>query len=100
MKTHSDDERLIDITVNQLRQLLVVTISSLLREQDPIKQTLVEREELVPRLMVASEFKVTDQTLDKWVDMTDFPKPIRIGGRWYFKRSELNTYIEKGGKNV
>ena len=79
MKTHSDDERLIDITVNQLRQLLVVTISSLLREQDPIKQTLVEREELVPRLMVASEFKVTGQTLDNWVDMTDFPKPKKIG---------------------
>jgi len=80
MKTHSDDERLIDITVNQLRQLLVVTISSLLREQNPIKQTLVEREELVPRLMVASEFKVTGQTLDNWVDMTDFPKPTKIGG--------------------
>ena len=38
MKTHSDDERLIDITVNQLRQLLVVTISSLLREQNPINK--------------------------------------------------------------
>lgn len=51
-------------------------------------------ETLVPATVVAAELGIVRRTLARWVDYPNlnFPKPIVIQGRWYFRRAELEAW--------
>lgn len=92
-------KRLIDMTQEELSQLLTLTISSFIGDLKKNNEHNHSDDELVPRLDVAREFTVTATSLDKWVRFTDFPKPIKIGRKLFFRRADLKNFIAKGGKN-
>jgi predicted DNA-binding transcriptional regulator AlpA len=97
----NNKKRLIDMTQDELSQLLTMTISSLigdLKKNDQMTNKKVN-EELVPRLLVAQEFSVSAVTIDKWVKYTDFPKPIKAGRKLFFRRKDLQNFISKGKSN-
>ena len=97
----NNNKRLIDMTQEELSRLLTLTISSLIEDLKKNDQHNSEtvNEELVPRLNVAREFSVTAVTIDKWVNYTDFPKPIKVGRKLFFRRIDLQQFILKGGKS-
>lgn len=41
------------------------------------------------------KFKISKQTLYDWMEKNNFPKPIKIGRRVYWKKNIIETYIEK-----
>lgn len=92
-------KRLIDMTQEELSRLLTMTISSFIGDFKKNNEKNNSNDELVPRLVVAREFSVTATSLDKWVRFTDFPKPIKIGRKLFFRRADLKNFIAKGGKN-
>ncbi|SFK28625.1 hypothetical protein SAMN05444581_105117 [Methylocapsa palsarum] len=49
---------------------------------------------LVPAAVVSAELGVVRRTLARWVDYPNlnFPKPLLIQGRWYFRRVELEAW--------
>jgi predicted DNA-binding transcriptional regulator AlpA len=93
------NKRLIDMTRDELLQLLTMTISSFIGDLKQNNENNNSKDELVPRLVVAREFSVTATSLDKWVRFTEFPKPIKIGRKLFFRRADLKNFIAKGGKN-
>ena len=97
----NNNKRLIDMTQEELSQLLTLTISSLIGDfkKNDQKSDKEVNDELVPRLTVALEFSVTAVTLDKWVKFTDFPKPIKAGRKLFFRRKDLQNFISKGKNN-
>jgi predicted DNA-binding transcriptional regulator AlpA len=50
--------------------------------------------ELVPAVMVAREFSTTRRTIGRWfvTPAMDFPQPVEIKKRLYFRRSELEAW--------
>lgn len=45
---------------------------------------------------VAEFFAVTRQTIWNWARKSDgFPQPVKIGGTARWKKSEIETYLEK-----
>ena len=97
----NNKKRLIDMTQDELSQLLIMTIKPLIGDfkKNDQKSDNEVKDELVPRLTVALEFSVTAVTLDKWVKFTDFPKPIRAGRKLFFRRGDLQKFIMKGGES-
>lgn len=57
------------------------------------------KDELVPRLDLAQELKISTVTLDKWVKYGQLPQPIKQGGRIYFRRSDLDNHFQNKGGN-
>jgi predicted DNA-binding transcriptional regulator AlpA len=53
-----------------------------------------------PELMTLSEvallFKVSTVTVYKWVNLKVLPPIVKIGGRCYFRSSQIKRIIEKG----
>jgi predicted DNA-binding transcriptional regulator AlpA len=92
-------KRLIDMTQEELSQLLTLTISYLLDDIKKNDEKEYFKDDLVPRLVVAQEFSVSAVTIDKWVKFTDFPKPIKAGRKLFFLREDLQNFISKGKKN-
>ena len=45
---------------------------------------------------VAQLFKVSKVTIYKWIDLKIIPPTIKIGGRCYFRTSQIMGMIEKG----
>ena len=43
-------------------------------------------------------FKVSRKTVDNWVRDGALPKPIKMGRRIFWKRSEIEAYIESQRK--
>lgn len=37
---------------------------------------------------------VSRSTLYRWMELTDFPKPVRLHGRVLWKSEEINAYID------
>jgi predicted DNA-binding transcriptional regulator AlpA len=95
----SNEKRLIDMTRDELIQLLTMTISSFIVDIKQNNENNYSNDELVPRLVVAQEFSVSAVTIDKWVRFTDFPKPIKAGRKLFFRRGDLQNFISKGQKN-
>jgi predicted DNA-binding transcriptional regulator AlpA len=50
--------------------------------------------ELVPAVTVASEFHTTRRTIGRWfvTPAMNFPQPISINSRLYFRRSEIEAW--------
>ncbi len=42
-----------------------------------------------------SKFKISKQTLYDWIKNNSFPKPFKIGRRIFWRKSEIEAYIEK-----
>jgi predicted DNA-binding transcriptional regulator AlpA len=95
----NNKKRLIDMTQDELSLLLTMTIQSLIGEFKKNDQNEKENDQLVPRLIVAQEYSVSAVTIDKWVQYTNFPKPIKIGRKLFFRRIDLQKFIGKGGKS-
>lgn len=99
LNMENNKKRPIDMTQEELSQLLTLTISSLLGETKR-NETEKTNDELVPRLEVAREFSVSAVTLDKWVKYTVFPKPIKVGRKLFFRRIDLQKFIFQKRKQL
>jgi predicted DNA-binding transcriptional regulator AlpA len=101
LEKNSQKSRLIfNLNVQELRHIIEGVLDAKLSETKKEEKRINHKKELVPRLDVAREFKISVVSLDKWVKYGLFPKPIKQGSRVYFRRSDLDIHIsKKGGQN-
>lgn len=95
----NDDVLIAYLKVKDLRELIKNELK-LLTNSIQSKQPDKTKNDLIPRKDLARFFAVSTVTLDKWVRYTDFPKPIKQGGRVYFLGEEIDNYIKaRKGRN-
>jgi predicted DNA-binding transcriptional regulator AlpA len=95
MKQKSENKRIGDLTIREYKNL----IANILANYQP-QSTKPDPDELVPRLDVAKEFKVSCITLDRWVRLEVFPSSIKVGGRLFFKRSQIDSFLTSKQKKL
>ncbi len=93
-----NDERLIvTLTVGELKDLITKAII-LERLKKPMssldKNTTEDPEILLTRFEVATLFKVSTVTLDKWKRAGLLPKPIKMAAKVYYLKKEILAIIE------
>lgn len=49
---------------------------------------------LIPIADVLALIPVSRSTLYLWMEKEDFPKPVRIGGRVFWKSDDIYAYID------
>jgi predicted DNA-binding transcriptional regulator AlpA len=47
---------------------------------------------------IVKNLGISRKTLDNWIEGGNFPKPIKIGRRIFWKESEIDKFIEKNRK--
>lgn len=60
-------------------------------------------EDLIPAAQVLARYHISDMTLFRWLKnpRLNFPNPIRINGRRYWRHSDLQAFEEQqAGKNI
>jgi len=55
-------------------------------------------EEMVEMKDVVKLFGVSRRTIYKWIENTNFPRPSKIGHKNFWKKSEIEAYIELARK--
>ena len=55
-------------------------------------------EEMVETKDIVKLFGVTRRTIFEWLKNTDFPRPSKIGHKNFWRKSEIEEYIEKNKK--
>ena len=83
------EKRLIDMNQKELELIF----SKYLTPQEKVKQRCDIQQELVQRIEVAKMFGISLPTLHKWNKHNVLPKPIKLGGVIYYRRSELEKLI-------
>jgi predicted DNA-binding transcriptional regulator AlpA len=104
MANITDENRLVvTLTLADFKDALIdVLISNnYLKEipQAPQEKTQ-EVKYLVPRMVVAAKYSISEETLDKWVKLKIFPKPVKKGGRVYFYQSDLDSVNTPKTNNI
>lgn len=98
LEQNSQKSRLIfNLNVQELRHIIESVLEAKLSKSKKEEKSINTSEELVPRLDVAREFKVSVVSLDKWVKYCQFPKPIKQGSRVYFRRSDIDNHLNTNG---
>lgn len=96
----TDENRLVvTLTLADFKDALhdVLLDNNFLKE--PQKE-LQETPKLVTRFQVAIDNNVCPETIDNWVKNKIFPKPVKIGGRKYFYKSDLDLFYDAKKKNI
>jgi len=55
-------------------------------------------EKMIETKDIAEAFGVARQTIHVWLKSTDFPRPSKIGHKNFWKKSEIEAYIESTRK--
>jgi predicted DNA-binding transcriptional regulator AlpA len=104
MANITDENRLVvTLTLADFKNALldVLICNNYLNEpQDEPQIKSQEIKSLVPRLLVATTYNVCPETIDKWVKLGIFPKPVKQGGRKYFYQSDLDSFNTVKTKNT
>ena len=89
------DKQIFNLTVNELKELIKVVLEKELHKL-PVKE---KQDLLVKKLVTLKEitqiFKISKPTVYKWERMGCLPPSIKIGGRVYYYRSEIEELLTK-----
>lgn len=104
---HNDDETrlVVTLTMRDFKNTVqdILNESTHLKALQELKAFLEKPQEvkdLVPRLTVAARYSIDKNTLDTWVKLGIFPKPVKKGGRKYFYQSDLDSFNTAKTKNT
>jgi predicted DNA-binding transcriptional regulator AlpA len=77
---------------------LILQIKNRLNAILDIEEKESALEKMVEAKDVAKAFGVARQTIHVWLKTTDFPRPSKIGHKNFWKKSDIEEYIEKNRK--
>jgi len=89
-KTH-----LAELKIDEFQVLLEDAVIRAIDFQKSTEKTCERKEELVPRIDVAREMKVSPTTLYIWTKKGLFPQPLLISSRVYYRRSDIENFKTK-----
>jgi excisionase family DNA binding protein len=95
----ADEEQIFNLKVSELKELIKVVLNEGLHnlpikeKQDLLKKKLITLKE------ITQIFKVSKQTVYKWIKCNVLPPSIKVGGRVYFFRSEIEKVLTKSDLN-
>lgn len=92
MEENDKNRHIVTMTAKEFTELIKETIDvkfSIFIKHFEKENSKSSPENLISRIKLANHFFVTPKTIDKWVKHGELPKPIKIGGRKYFKISDI-----------
>ena len=94
-----NDKQIFNLKVSELEELISKAIGEKLHRL-PIKekQKLLTKE-LLTLKEITKIFKITKQTAYKWIKCNVLPQSIKVGGRVYFKKTEIDIMINQKNEN-
>ena len=94
-----NEKQIFNLSVNELEELIAKVVGDKLQHL-PIKE---KKELLTKELLTLKEitkiFKITKQTAYKWIKCNVLPQSIKVGGRVYFKKTEIDIMINQKNEN-
>ncbi|MBU3558739.1 AlpA family phage regulatory protein [Polynucleobacter sp. Nonnen-W13] len=54
---------------------------------------------LISKSDIRSEFGISKSTLDRWIKLHLWPKPIRIGGTALWRRADIENFLERAAQD-
>jgi predicted DNA-binding transcriptional regulator AlpA len=90
------DKSILTLNVSELRELIAETLDLKLKKFLPTDPGLAKPElpKFLTRQEVASLFRVSLVTIDKWRRFGRLPRTIKQSGRTYFLREEIEKLID------
>lgn len=88
-----------NLTVEQLEQLISKVVGEKLKHLPVREKKQVLKNKLVTLKEITQIFKISRQTVNKWSKCNVLPPSIKVGGRVYFKKDEINELITKEKNN-
>jgi predicted DNA-binding transcriptional regulator AlpA len=90
-----NEKQIFNLSVNELEELISKVIGEKLHHL-PLK----EKKELLTRKLLSLKeitkiFQITKPTAYKWMKCEVLPIPLKIGGKLYFKRAEIEAMLTK-----
>lgn len=89
-------QNIFNLSIEEFEAIINEAIEAKLSQS--IKEPLAKSEndaELVTLKQVTQMFQISKQTAYKWLRCNALPPTVKIGGRVYFKKSELEKLINK-----
>ena len=90
-----NEKQIFNLSVNELEELIAKVVGDKLQHL-PIKE---KKELLTKELLTLKEitkiFQITKPTAYKWMKCEVLPIPLKIGGKLYFKRAEIEAMLTK-----
>ncbi|MBC8306947.1 MAG: helix-turn-helix domain-containing protein [Pelagibacterales bacterium] len=90
-----NEKQIFNLSVNELEELISKVIGEKLHHL-PLKE---KKELLTRKLLTLKEitkiFQITKPTAYKWMKCEVLPIPLKIGGKLYFKRAEIEAMLTK-----
>jgi len=84
-----------NLTVEQLEQLISKVVGEKLKHLPLCEKKQVLKDKLVTLKEITQIFKISKQTVYKWIKSNVLPPSLKVGGRVYFKKEEINDLITK-----
>ena len=90
-----NEKQIFNLSVNELEELIAKVVGDKLQHL-PIKE---KKELLTKELLTLKEitkiFQITKPTAYKWMKCDVLPIPLKIGGKLYFRRVEVEAMLTK-----
>ncbi len=90
-----NEKQIFNLSVNELEELITKVVGEKLQHL-PIKE---KKELLTKELLTLKEitkiFQITKPTAYKWMKCDVLPIPLKIGGKLYFRRVEVEAMLTK-----
>jgi len=94
-----NEKQIFNLSVNELEELIAKVVGEKLQHL-PIKE---KKELLTKELITLKEitkiFQITKPTAYKWMKCEILPTPLKIGGKLYFRRKNIEEMISKNNNN-
>ncbi len=62
--------------------------------------TLQQGEELITKMQVAQQVKLSKRSIDRKIEAGEFPKGLKLGGARRWRSSEISDWIRSGCPRV
>jgi predicted DNA-binding transcriptional regulator AlpA len=90
MKTNS--KHIVALKIDEFQEMVEDAVIRAIDFHQSTQKVVNANEELVPRIDVARELKISPTTLYIWTKKGLFPRPLSISSRVYYRRSEIEQF--------
>lgn len=90
MKKNS--KHIVELKIDEFKEMVEDAVIRAIDFHTSTQKVVDSNEELVPRIDLAREMKISSTTLYLWTKKKLFPQPLLISSRVYYRRSEIEEF--------
>jgi len=92
---YKNEKQIFNLSVKELEELIAKVVGEELQHLPIEEKKELLTKELLTLKEITKIFQITKPTAYKWMKCDVLPIPLKIGGKLYFKRVEIERMINK-----